>query len=58
LDCADPVVLGAFWSELLGGEVAYTSGEFIAVKTERVWLAAVRVPEYEPPSWPAGGSPK
>jgi hypothetical protein len=35
LDCADPVALGAFWAELLGGEVAFSSEEFVAVKTDR-----------------------
>jgi len=28
---------------LLDGEVAFTSDEFVAVKTEHVWLAATRV---------------
>lgn len=58
LDCADPVELGAFWARLLGGEVAYSSDEFVAVRTDRVWLAATRVEQYSPPVWPAGSPPK
>jgi hypothetical protein len=53
LDCGDPVALGAFWAELLEGEVAFSSEEFVGVKTDRVWLAAVLVPDYEPPTWPS-----
>lgn len=58
LDCDNPAALAAFWAELLGGEIAFTSDDFVAVKTERAWLAAVRVPDYQPPSWPDGGLPK
>jgi len=58
LDCADPLSLAEFWAALLGGEVAFTSEEFVAVKTDRGWLATVRVEEYEPPTWPAGARPK
>ncbi len=57
-DCADPLALGTFWAELIGGEVAFTSDEFVAVKTDRCWLAAIRVPDYEPPTWPGGDLPK
>jgi hypothetical protein len=58
LDCADPVALGAFWSQLLGGEVAFSSEDFVAVKTDRVWLAAVRVPDHQPATWPDGARAK
>jgi hypothetical protein len=58
LDCADPTALAAFWAALVGGEVAFSSGEFVAVKTDRIWLAAVRVPNYQPPSWPEDAVPK
>lgn len=58
LDCDDPSALAAFWAELIGGEVAFSSDEFVAVKTDRVWVAAVRVPDYRPPSWPEAGIPK
>jgi hypothetical protein len=58
LDCADPVALGSFWADLLGGEVAFSSEEFVAVRTDRVWLSAVRVPDHSPPTWPGGAVPK
>jgi catechol 2,3-dioxygenase-like lactoylglutathione lyase family enzyme len=54
LDCADPTALAAFWASLLGGEVAFTSEHFVAVKTERVWLAAVKIDDYQKPVWPEG----
>jgi len=58
LDCADPAALGSFWAALLGGEIVFVSNEFVAVKTDRMWLAAVRTGDYEAPSWPDGGLPK
>jgi len=58
LDCADPGALGAFWAALLGGAIEFSSDDFVAVKTDRMWLAAVRVPDYRPPSWPEDVLPK
>ena len=58
LDCAEPMALAAFWAGLLGGEVAFTSDTFVAVKTGRTWLAAVHVEGYQTPSWPDGDIPK
>jgi hypothetical protein len=58
LDCGDPVALGTFWAQLLGGEIAFSSEEFVAVKTDRVWVTAVRVPDHQPPTWPDGTRPK
>jgi hypothetical protein len=58
LDCTDPTALAAFWAEIVGGEVAFSNDEFVAVKTDRIWLAAVRVPNYQAPSWPDGEVPK
>ncbi len=58
LDCASPSALATFWAELLGGEVAFTSETFVAVKTDHVWLAAVQVEDYRTPTWPDGDTPK
>jgi hypothetical protein len=58
LDCADPELLGAFWAALLDGEVAFSSDAFVAVKTDSVWLAATRVEDYIPPTWPGSQTPK
>ena len=57
-DCADPAELGAFWAALLDGEVAFSSDDFVAVKTDRLWLAATRVDDYTPPTWPSASVPK
>ncbi|HVC68149.1 MAG TPA: VOC family protein [Acidimicrobiales bacterium] len=58
LDCADPGPLSRFWADLLGGQVAFSNDDFAAVKTDRMWLAATRVEEYVPPTWPEGPAPK
>ena len=58
LDCADPGPLSTFWAALLGGEVAFSNDDFAAVKTDRLWLAATRVGDYRPPTWPQGPVPK
>jgi hypothetical protein len=34
-DCDDPSTLAAFWAELIGGEIGFTSDDFVAVKTDR-----------------------
>jgi hypothetical protein len=47
-----------FWAELLGGEIAFTSDDFVAVETDRVWMSTVRVPDYQPPTWPGRDRPK
>ncbi len=58
LDCADPGPLSAFWAALLGGQVTFANEDFAAVKTDRLWLAATRVEDYSPPTWPGGPVPK
>ena len=58
LDCSDPAALAAFWAALVGGEVAFTSEEFCAVKTDHGWLATVRVADYQQPTWPDAAVPK
>lgn len=52
LDCDDPKGLAAFWADLLGGSIEFESDDFVAVKMDAGWLSAVRVPGYEPPTWP------
>ena len=58
LDCADPAALAAFWAELTGGTIAFSSDEFVAVRTPTIWLATVRVADYEPPTWPESARAK
>jgi hypothetical protein len=59
LDCADPAGLAAFWAALLGGEVAPILGDdAVMVKNKGIPVAALRVPGYQPPTWPSGAIPK
>jgi catechol 2,3-dioxygenase-like lactoylglutathione lyase family enzyme len=58
LDCADPHALADFWATLLGGEVAYRSDTFVAVQLDALWLTAITVENYAPPTWPSDDSPK
>ncbi|MDT4911063.1 MAG: hypothetical protein QOC66_191 [Pseudonocardiales bacterium] len=59
LDCDDPEKLAAFWAEMLGGKVAYTSDKFVGVELETgTWIGAYQIPDYQRPSWPDGEPPK
>jgi hypothetical protein len=59
LDCADPAGLAAFWASLLGGEVVPILGDdAVMVKNKGTPVAALRVPGYQPPTWPRGAIPK
>lgn len=58
LDCADPALLAQFWASLLGGEIAFSSDAFVAVKLDGVWLSTVRVEHYVAPTWPENHVPK
>ncbi len=53
LDTDDPARLADFWAGLLGGEVAFSADDFVAVKLANLWLTAVRVENYVAPSWPS-----
>ncbi|HVA53453.1 MAG TPA: VOC family protein [Acidimicrobiales bacterium] len=58
LDCADPKALASFWADLLGGAIAYTSDDFVAVRLDQLWLSTVRVGDYQAPDWPDGSPPQ
>jgi hypothetical protein len=58
LDCSDPVRLAAFWAALLGGECTRITDDFHVVRSGSVWLAAARVPDPRPVTWPDGERPK
>ena len=58
MDCDDPVALGQFWAAVLGGEVAFQNEGAVVVRTDWVWLAALKVDSYVPPTWPADHVPK
>ena len=52
LDCADPGPLAAFWAAMLGGQVVFTTEQAAGVRAGALELAALRVPDHRPPTWP------
>jgi hypothetical protein len=58
IDCAEAGPLASFWASMLGGEIVSTSDTTADVRTEWIWISAMEVPDYEPPTWPGGGLPK
>ncbi len=58
IDCSDPSALADFWAILLGGEVTHRNDEFHAVKADGGWVVAVKVQDYEAPTWPDPTVPK
>jgi hypothetical protein len=58
LDCADPASLAAFWAELLDGESTRVSDGFHVVRSGTTWIAAARVADPRPATWPDGDRPK
>jgi len=58
MDCADPRALAEFWAAMLGGEIGFASTTTVGVRTDWVWLTALKVADYVPPTWPDGDVPK
>jgi hypothetical protein len=58
LDCADPMPLAEFWASMLGGKIMLASATTAGVRTDWVWLSAMKVPDHQPPTWPESGVPK
>ncbi len=60
LDCRDPAALAAFYSELLGLPVTYTSEDWVVVAANdrSSWLAFQRAPDHQPPTWPDPAVPQ
>ena len=44
MDCADPPPLAEFWAAMLGGEIMFTSATTADIRTEWVWLSAMKIP--------------
>ena len=38
--------------------MAFTSDAFVAVKADRIWLAAAHIKDYQPPTWPEAHMPE
>ena len=58
LDCAEPEPLAEFWAALLDGTIVLRTEQVVVVKTDTILLGAARVPDYAPPTWPGGATPK
>jgi len=58
LDCADPQLLAEFWAAMLDGEVIPIRDGVVVVRTDWVWMAALRVPDYASPTWPDADVPQ
>lgn len=58
LDCADSDALADFWAATLGGDVAFRSDRFAAVRLDGLWMSAVAIDDYRPPTWPSDETPK
>jgi hypothetical protein len=58
LDCADPAPLAEFWAALLDGAVIIQNDDLAVIRTDTMLIGAIRVPDYRPPTWPGGDTPK
>lgn len=58
LDCAEPVPLAEFWAALLDGTVLVGDEAVSVVRTDTIMIGTIRVPDYQPPTWPGGDLPK
>lgn len=58
LDCSDPQALAAFYAELLGTTVGFSTDTFAAFKTGGLWFTTHKVDEYRPPQWPDPAQPQ
>jgi catechol 2,3-dioxygenase-like lactoylglutathione lyase family enzyme len=60
LDCRDPAALAAFYTELLGLPITYTSDDFVVVAASDTssGLAFQLAPGHQPPTWPDPAVPQ
>ncbi len=60
LDCPDPAVLAAFYSELLGQPVTYRSDDWVVVSRDShtSGVAFQRAPDHVAPTWPEPEAPQ
>jgi catechol 2,3-dioxygenase-like lactoylglutathione lyase family enzyme len=60
IDCPDPHALAAFYSELVGLPITYTSDDWvvIAVNDTTSGYAFQRAPDHQPPRWPDPQAPQ
>jgi len=58
MDCADSRSLAEFWTAMLGGEVMFTNGPNVVIRSDWVWLCMMQVDDYRSPTWPENEVPK
>jgi len=58
LDTTDPRALAQFYATLLDLEVFFESDDFVALKSEGIYLTTQRVAGHRPADWPEGTVPK
>ncbi len=60
IDCPDPAGLAAFYAELLGLPVTYSSDDFVVVAANdrTSGLAFQLAPDHTPPTWPDNAVPQ
>jgi catechol 2,3-dioxygenase-like lactoylglutathione lyase family enzyme len=60
IDCPDPHALAAFYSELIGLPITYTSPDFlvISVNDTTSGFAFQLAPGHQPPRWPDPAAPQ
>lgn len=60
IDCPHPAALAAFYSELLGLPVTYTSDDWVVIAANDTTsgLAFQLAPDHQPPAWPDPSRPQ
>jgi hypothetical protein len=58
LDCEAPQPVAEFWAGMLAGEVVFATAHAVGVRAAQLWLTAMRVDGYRPPTWPDDAVPK
>jgi catechol 2,3-dioxygenase-like lactoylglutathione lyase family enzyme len=60
IDCPNPAALAAFYSELLGLPITYTSNDWVVIAKDDTTsgIAFQLVPDHQPPQWPDPARPQ
>ena len=60
IDCPDPAVLAAFYSQLVGQPITYRSDDFVVVASNDTTsgLAFQQAVDHQPPRWPDPSRPQ
>ena len=58
LDCADPVALAQFYSQVLGWPVVHSQQEYAMIADGACSIGFGQVAGYQPPTWPRESAPK